>query len=77
MISLIIGITGVIAIAANFLLEAMNKLGKDHKAFAWINLYGSSALLFNAYIGEVWLFVTLNAFLILTGIYGLWKVYKK
>lgn len=76
-ISLIIGITGVIAIASNFLLEATNKLGKDHKTFAWINLYGSAALLFNAYIGKVWLFVVLNIFLIFTGIYGLYKVYKK
>jgi len=76
-ISLIIGITGVIAIAANFLLEALNKLGKDHKVFAWVNLYGSSALCFYSLVFKVWLFVGLNGFLILTGIYGLYEVYSK
>lgn len=76
-IMLIFGISGVIAIALQFFLEATNRLGKDHHMFAWINLYGSIALFSYAYYGKVWLFVTLNAFLILVGIYGLFLVYKK
>jgi len=74
---LLIGISGVIAIALNFFLEATNKLDKNHHLFAWVNLYGSSALFFYSYIEQVWLFVFLNGFLILVGFYGLGKVYKK
>lgn len=76
-ILLIIGISGVIAIAINFILEATNKLGKDHHLFAILNIYGSAALFIYSYYNKVWLFVGLNGFLILVGIYGLIQVYKK
>lgn len=76
-IYLIIGITGIIAIGANFLLEATNSLGKDHKAFGWINLYGSCALCIYAISSKTWLFAFLNVMLILIGIYGLIKIYSK
>lgn len=76
-IVLIIGISGVVAIALNFLLEASNKLGKDHHMFAIINLYGSLALCFYSFYEEVWLFVVLNGFLILVGIYGIISVFRK
>lgn len=72
---LLLGISGVIAIALNFVLESADKLGKDHKTFAWINLYGCSALFAYSYYESVWLFVVLNAFLIAVGVYGLYKVY--
>ena len=75
--TLLIGISGVIAIAVNFLLEATNRLGKNHHTFAWLNLYGSSALFYYSYVEHVWLFVVLNGFLIVVGLYGLWKVYRK
>lgn len=76
-IMLIIGISGVFAISLNFILEATNKLGKDHKMFAWLNIYGSSALFLYSYYNKVWLFVALNGFLMIVGCYGLIKVYKK
>ena len=76
-LSLIIGITGIVAIGANFLLEATNSLGKDHKAFGWINLYGSVALCIYAINSKAWLFAFLNGMLILIGIYGLFKIYSE
>ncbi len=75
-IMLFIGISGVLAIALNFVLEITNKLGKNHRMFAWINLYGSSALLVYSWFFGVWLFVVLNGFLVIIGLYGLWKVCK-
>ncbi len=74
---LLIGISGVIVIALNFYLEATNKLSKNHKSFAWLNLYGSLALLIYSFFNKVWLFVFLNGFLVIVGIYGLEKVYMK
>lgn len=76
-IMLAIGISGVIAIATNFVLEATDKLGKNHHSFAIINFYGSSALFAYSLYNKIWLFVALNSFLVLIGIYGLFKVYKK
>lgn len=76
-IILIIGISGVFAIALNFILEVTNKLGKDHKMFVWLNIYASSALFLYSYYNKVWLFVLLNGFLIIVGFYGLSKVYIK
>lgn len=76
-IMLLIGISGVLAIALNFILEATNKLDKKHHTFAILNLYGSFALFLYSYYTKVWLFVILNGFLIIVGIYGLIKVYKK
>lgn len=75
-IVLLIGISGVLAIASNFLLEATNHLKKDHHMFAVLNLYGSGALLFYSWYNLVWLFVVLNGFLVAVGTYGLVKVYK-
>ena len=75
-LALIIGITGIIAIGLNFLLEATNSLKEDHKAFGWINLYGSTALCIYAIISKAWLFAVLNGLLILIGIYGLTKIYS-
>ncbi len=74
---LIIGITGVIAIAINFILEASNKLDKEHHIFAFLYTYGSAALLAYSAYNSVWLFVVLNGFLVLVGLYGIYKVYKR
>ena len=74
---LLIGISGVIAIALNFILEATNRLGKNHHTFAILNLYGSGSLFAYSLYNSVWLFVVLNGFLILVGIYGLVQVYSK
>jgi len=76
-IILAIGISGVIAVGLQFFLEATNRLGKDHKAFAWINLYGCTALFINAFFSKVWLFATLNILLTSIGLYGLYIVYFK
>ena len=76
-IILAIGISGVIAVGLQFFLEATNRLGKDHKAFAWINLYGCIALFINAFFSKVWLFAILNVLLISIGLYGLYIVYFK
>lgn len=73
---LIIGISGVFVIALNFILEATNKLGKDHKKFALLNVYGSSALFTYAFYGKAWLFVVLNGFLIFVGLFGIYQVFK-
>jgi len=72
---LIIGISGVLSIALNFILEIRNKLDNGHKLFAILNLYGSTSLFIYSLYGKVWLFVILNGFLILVGIYGLCKVF--
>lgn len=77
MLMLLIGISGVISIALNFIFEITNKYPKDHHAFALLNLYGSLALFIYALYGKVWLFVILNSFLILVGIYGLYNVFSK
>lgn len=71
---LVFGISGVLAIAFNFLLELFEKESK--KNFAWVNLYGCFALFSYSLYTQVWLFVVLNGFLILTGVFGLYKVYK-
>ena len=71
-----VGISGVIAIAINFILEATNKLGKDHHAFAILNLYGSGSLFTYSFYNQVWLFVALNGFLIMVGTYGLYQVFS-
>jgi len=76
-IFLLIGISGVIAIALNFILEARNKLGKDHHTFALLNLYGSSSLFTYSLYEGVWLFVILNGFLIVVGLYGINEVFVK
>ena len=74
---LLIGISGVFVIALNFILEATNKLGKDHHMFTYLNLYGSGALLVYSWYNAVWLFVILNGFLVGVGLYGLYKVHNK
>ena len=76
-IMLLIGISGVIAIALNFILEATNKLAKDHHTFAILNLYGAITLLSYSYYNSIWLFVALNGFLFLVGLWGLYRVYSK
>ncbi len=76
-IILLIGITGVLAIASNFMLEVTNKLNKDHHLFAIINFYGSFALMTYSIYFKVWLFVVLNGFLVLVGLYGLNEAFKK
>lgn len=76
-IMLCVGVSGVIAIAMNFILEISNKLDKEHKIFSLLNLYGSLTLFIYAFYGKVWLFVVLNGFLILVGLYGIWKVFFK
>ncbi|MDA3856082.1 MAG: hypothetical protein PF569_07525 [Candidatus Woesearchaeota archaeon] len=75
-IMLIIGISGVLVIALNFILEATNRLGKDHKSFALLNVYGSSALFIYSLYEKVWLFVVLNGFLIFVGFYGIYQVFR-
>lgn len=77
MVMLVFGISGALAVGLNYILEALNKLSKDHKVFSWVNLYASIALLTYSWYGEVWLFVGLNLFLSLVGIFGLYEVYFK
>jgi len=76
-IILSIEISGVIAIGLNFILEATNKLRKDHHLFAILNLYGAATLMMYSWYNSVWLFLVLNGFLVIVGIYGLMEVYKK
>jgi len=77
LIVLLIGISGVLVVGLNFILEATNKLAKDHHVFAYFNLYGAIALLLYSWYNEVWLFVVLNTFLSVVGIYGVYKVHNK
>lgn len=74
---LVIGISGVFVVALNFILEATNRLSKDHHAFALLNVYGSLALFMYSLYEKVWLFVILNGFLIAVGIYGAIQVFIK
>lgn len=73
--ALTIGIVGAFLVGLNYILESLNKLGKDHKTFGWINLSASTMLLYNAWWNTVWVFVGLNLFLIGVGVFGLYKVY--
>ena len=77
MFFLILGISGVMTIGINFILEISNRLDKKHIKFAWFNLYGSFALFSYSLYYNVWLFVILNGFLTIVGIYGLFKVYMR
>ena len=77
LIVLIFGISGVVAVVTNFILEATDKLPKDHHLFAILNFYGAVALLVYSWYNQVWLFVVLNAFALLVGAYGLKVVYSK
>lgn len=72
-----IGITGVFTIALNFILEITNKLKKDHHIFAFLYFYGSAALFSYSIYEKIWLFIILNGFLTIVGIYGIYKVYNK
>ncbi|MCA9459600.1 MAG: hypothetical protein KC550_03560 [Nanoarchaeota archaeon] len=77
MFFLIFGISGVLVIAMNFIFEVSNKWDKKHINFAWFNLYGSFALFSYSLYYKVWLFVLLNGFLTIIGIYGLFGVYRR
>lgn len=70
-----VGISGVFAIAADFIMEATDKFSKNHHTFAIVNLYGSSSLFAYSLYNEVWLFVVLNTFLIGVGLFGIYKVF--
>ncbi len=72
---LILGIIGACLVGLNYILESLNKLGKDHKTFGWINLSASALLLYNAYYNSAWVFVGLNIFLVAVGVFGLYRVY--
>ena len=72
---LLLGISGAFAVGINYILESLNKLSKDHKTFGWINLYASVALLYNAWYNNAFVFVGLNIFLMLIGLFGLYNVY--
>lgn len=72
---LIIGIIGACLVGLNYILESLNKLGKDHKVFGWINLTASVLLLYNAFYNSAWVFVGLNIFLVAIGVFGLYRVY--
>ena len=74
---LFIGISGILAIGTNFLLEVTNKIEKNHHIFTLINLYGSVALCVYSFYNKVWLFVILNGFLILISVYGIYLAFKK
>ena len=74
---LLIGISGVAAIGLNFVLEATNRLDKQHHIFALLYFYGSLTLCIYSIYTKVWLFVILNGFLTIAGIWGIWKVYQK
>lgn len=67
----VLGIIGVCIIGINFLLEASDKLSKDHHWFVVLNLISSLFLFTYAYIAKVTLFVILNGMLILISIYQL------
>lgn len=74
---LILGISGIIAIALAVLLEILNKLDIKHHMFSLLNLYGTATLLFYSIYNSVWLFVLLNGFLLVTSLYGTYIAFKK
>lgn len=67
----LLGIIGVSIIAVNFVLEASDKLAKDHHWFVVLNLISSLFLATYSYLENVTLFIILNSMLVLISIYQL------
>ena len=65
-----LGILGVILLGLDILLEVLNKLKKDHKAFTSIYVIANLLLFVYSLYFKIWLFVVLNGFLLGVGIYS-------
>lgn len=65
----LIGIAGVLVIAINFILEASDKLAKDHNLFVQLNFISSMLLFTYSVLEHVILFAILNMMLVLISIY--------
>ncbi len=71
-----IGVAGVIILGVNFVLEASDKLGKDHYTFVVLHLIASVLLLIYSSLEKIPLFIILNSMLILVGLLQLVKTHK-
>ena len=71
-----IGVAGVVLLGLNFVLEASDKLGRDHYTFILMYLTASALLLTYSILEYIPLFIVLNAMLVLVSIYQLIKNYK-
>lgn len=72
-----IGILGVIILGTNFVLEASDKLGKDHYTFVILHIIASCCLLIYSVFEKITLFIVLNSMLILVGLIQFVKTHKK
>lgn len=72
-----IGILGVMILGVNFVLEASDKLGKNHYTFIILHLFASCCLLAYSVFEKIPLFIVLNSMLILVGLFQFVKTYKK
>ncbi len=69
-----IGVLGVLILALNFILEASDRLGKDHYSFVILHIIASACLLTYSALENIPLFIILNAMLILVGLAQLLKI---
>lgn len=72
-----IGVAGVILLGLNFVLEASDKLGRNHYTFILMYLTASALLLIYSALEFIPLFIILNAMLVLISIFQLIKTYKR
>jgi len=72
-----IGILGVIILGVNFVLEASDKLGKNHYTFIILHIVASCCLLAYSVFEKIPLFIVLNSMLIIVGLVQFIKTYKK
>ncbi|MFW6383150.1 MAG: hypothetical protein ACOCZQ_00745 [Nanoarchaeota archaeon] len=72
-----IGVLGVVLLGINFVLEASDKLGRDHYTFILLYLTASLCLLIYSVLEQITLFIVLNAMLVLVSIIQLIKNYKR
>lgn len=73
----VLGIIGVIMLGIDILLEVLDKIPKDHKLFSTIYVIANFLLFVYSWYFAVWLFVILNGFLLMVGIYTYYVSHRK
>ncbi|MGM5482259.1 MAG: hypothetical protein ACQESF_02245 [Nanobdellota archaeon] len=72
-----IGVAGVVLLGVNFILEASDKLARDHYSFILLYMAASLLLFIYSAIEGITLFIILNFMLVLISMFQLIKTYHK
>ncbi|MGV8969716.1 MAG: CBU_0592 family membrane protein [Microbacteriaceae bacterium] len=72
----IFGWVGAAAILLGYFLFSVGKIANGYP-YQWINLTGAVLLMINAYVGENWPFVILNAVWSVTAVFSLVRLASK